>query len=79
MRYAEGITADTAQDKAVKDFLDEIGDPQTQLATRQHSFGRDGRSTRVLFAISGLQRPRGFNFPAHRNLRVREGVENLLR
>jgi hypothetical protein len=23
--------------------------------------------------------PRGFNFPAHRNLRVSEGVENLLR
>ena len=22
---------------------------------------------------------RGFNFPAHRNLRVSEGVENLLR
>ena len=28
--------------------------------------------------LSGYN-PGGFNFPAHRNLRVSEGVENLLR
>ena len=32
---------------------------------------------RVLGRVDGFSR-RGFNFPAHRNLRVSEGVENLL-
>jgi hypothetical protein len=31
------------------------------------------------FCQHALKLRRGFNFPAHRNLRVSEGVENLLR
>jgi hypothetical protein len=31
------------------------------------------------FKAGRLIEDRGFNFPAHRNLRVSEGVENLLR
>jgi hypothetical protein len=32
-----------------------------------------------LFGTKSRIMKRGFNFPAHRNLRVSEGVENLLR
>ena len=32
-----------------------------------------------IFRIPHMHSRRGFNFPAHRNLRVSEGVENLLR
>ena len=38
-----------------------------------------GLKVRAYFAIKPPFTMRGFNFPAHRNLRVSEGVENLLR
>ena len=41
--------------------------------------GADGRDTSGVLQQMPRITPRGFNFPAHRNLRVSEGVENLLR
>ena len=41
---------------------------------------RFGSGWRILiYALEGFFSFRGFNFPAHRNLRVSEEVENLLR
>ena len=41
--------------------------------------GDKGRSDRKFLEALHYFVVRGFNFPAHRNLRVSEGVENLLR
>jgi len=41
--------------------------------------GDKGRNDRKFLEALHYFVVRGFNFPAHRNLRVSEGVENLLR
>ena len=69
-------------------------DEQTPTHTLRNSFAKSprmnfgrsgGRQSMVMLIWSNLYANclhfwvRGFNFPAHRNLRVSEGVENLLR